>query len=107
MLRAVGDLARGGGQAGAAMSVWSEMDKAARPIVVRELMRLGWAMHGVGGNHQWTAYRLRGDDSGWSSEATEITTMNPFRLIEKVEAHEARLERKRLQRARGGDFANG
>lgn len=71
------------------MTFWNSMDEAVRPGVERELKRKGWTL-AVGGNHQWVAKK---DD-----RSTEITTMNPFSLVEKVEAHEKKLRQQRVRR---------
>lgn len=71
------------------MSFWKTVDESVRPSVERELKRKGWVLVS-GGNHQWTALRSETD--------MEITTMNPFTLVEKVKAHEKRLRQQRARR---------
>lgn len=91
----------------APVSVWAEMDKAARPVVRRELRQMGWVLHGEGGNHQWTAWRREVDTDSWTEGRTSITAMNPFSLIERVAAHEKKLEQKRRRRAEREDWSDG
>lgn len=72
---------------------WKELDETVRPKIAIEVERKGWKLLG-GGAHQWTAVRNVRD----SEFEAEITTMNPFALIERIEAHERRLRQQRARR---------